>query len=248
MLLLNGGALPTLRRCREKYGDLGAYLGRLARPRNLGQIRESLSEGFQVAFDNDAFSDWNQPRYARQVARIEEALYGRVLKPYERVAPLATLAPEGWAALGIPQPPPLPAWHPNFLWMTVPDVPFDSRATLQRFDDWCANITHLPLAFCVQDGAEKAGIPWAHPNLRCLFMAGSTAFKLSSEMADLCREGQRRGLWIHGGRVNTRTRIRYMLALGVDSIDGTGFDRFRDAHLGWGLAEVSATSYQLLLT
>lgn len=67
-------------------------------------------------------------------------------------------------------------------------------------------------------------------------------------MADICREGKRRGLWIHGGRVNSRRRIRYMLGLGcVDSIDGTGFDLYRDTHLEWGLREVAATSYQLML-
>jgi hypothetical protein len=34
-------------------------------------------------------------------------------------------------------------------------------------------------------------------------MAGSTDFKLSDQMAAICREGKRRGLWIHAGRVNT---------------------------------------------
>jgi hypothetical protein len=79
-------------------------------------------------------------------------------------------------------------------------------------------------------------------------LAGSTEYKLSAEMADICREGKRRGLWIHGGRVNSRRRSRYMLGLEcVDSIDGTGFDKFRDTHLEWGLSEASASSYQLVL-
>lgn len=71
---------------------------------------------------------------------------------------------------------------------------------------------------------------------------------MSQEMADICREGKKRGLWIHAGRVNSAKRIRYMRGLEfVDSIDGTGFDKWRDTHLGWGLDEVSVNSYQLVL-
>lgn len=248
MYLLNGGGLPTLLRCRDQYAEHGVNLGRLARPRHIGRLRDTLDNGFKVGIDNDAFSDWSLDRYCVQIGRIEEALYGRILTPYERIAPLATMPPECWAAIGKAPSAPLPAWHPNLLFVTVPDVPFDAKATLRRFGEWAGLVSHLPLAFCVQDGAADIGIPWDWPNLRCLFMAGSTAYKLSTEMADLCREGKRRGLWIHGGRVNTRRRIRYMLGLGcVDSIDGSGFDKFRDMHLGWGLAEVSAASYQLVL-
>ncbi|GAB3902390.1 hypothetical protein GCM10029964_092800 [Kibdelosporangium lantanae] len=242
------GGLPTLLRCRAQYAELGAHLGRLARPRHIGRLLETLDAGFLVGVDNDAFSDWNAERFCVQIGRIEKALFGRVLRPWERVDPVATIPPESWALIGMTPPAPLPAWHPNLLFVTVPDVPCDARATLDRFAAWAGMVSHLPLAFCVQDGAEAAGIPWDWPNLRCLFMAGSTGYKLSQEMADICREGKRRGLWIHGGRVNTRRRIRYMLGLGcVDSVDGSGFDKFRDAHLGWGLAEVSATSYQLVL-
>ncbi|EFL12651.1 predicted protein [Streptomyces sp. AA4] len=180
------------------------------------------------------------------IGRIELALYGRVLRQWERVAPLAAMPPQAWAAIGKTRPTALPDWHPNLLWVTVPDVPFDAHATLRKFADWAPLIPHLPLAFCVQDGAEAAGIPFEFPNLAGLFMAGSTEYKLSSEMAEICREGKRRGLLIHGGRVNTRKRIRYMLSLGVvDSIDGTAFDKYRDANLPWGLEEASATSYQL---
>jgi hypothetical protein len=252
VLLLNGGGLPTLQRCRQQYSNGAAHLGRLARPRHIGKLRETLDAGFKVGIDNDAFSDWSQERYVVQIGRIEQALYGRVLKPYERISPLATMPADSWAAIGMTPPASLPAWHQNLLFVTVPDVPFDATATLRRFVDWAAMTSHLPMAFCVQDGADAAGIPWDFPNLHCLFMAGSTAYKLSTEMVDICREGKRRGLWIHGGRVNTRKRIRYMHSLGcVDSIDGSGFDQWRDTHLGWGLAEVAAgntTSRQLLLT
>lgn len=249
MLILNGGALPTLKRCRDQYDCGATHLGRLARPRHISRLRETLDAGFKTGVDNEAFCDWDASAFIAQVGHIERALYGRVLRPYERIAPLASMSGASWSAIGATAPSPLAVWHPNLLWVTVPDVPFDARDTLRCFGEWAGLISHLPLAFCVQDGAGDVGIPWDWPNLTCLFMAGSTSYKLSEEMADICREGKRRGLWIHAGRVNSRRRIRFLLGLGdvVDSIDGTGFDRYRDTHLGWGLREASATSYQLLL-
>jgi hypothetical protein len=224
-------------------------LGRLARPRHISRLRETLDAGFKTGIDNDAFSEWNETAFIRQIGHIEQAVYGRVLRPYERVSPLATMPATSWAAIGATPPAQLPSWHPNLLWATVPDVPMDARGTLARFGDWAGMMSHLPLAYCVQDGAGDVGIPWDWPTLTCLFMAGSTEYKLSEEMADICREGKRRGLWIHAGRVNSRRRIRYLLGLQiVDSCDGTGFDKHRDTHLGWGLDEASATSYQLVLS
>ncbi|WP_158886200.1 hypothetical protein [Amycolatopsis anabasis] len=247
MDLLNGGGLPTLLRCREQYPAGATHLGRLARPRHIGQLRETLDADFRVGIDNDAFSKWSLPAFVEQIQRIELALWGRVLRQVERLAPLAPLGLDA-AAMGLTPPKPLPPWHKNLLFVTVPDVPFDAEATARRFADWALFMSHLPLALCVQDGAKAVGIPWGWPNLRALFMAGSTEYKLSDEMAEICREGKRRGLHIHCGRVNSRKRIRHLLALEcVDSIDGTGFDEWRDTNLPWGLEEVSATSYQLML-
>lgn len=239
MLILNGGALPTLQRCREQYPLAAEHLGRLARPRHIGRLRETLEAGFRVGVDNDAFKKWNLERFVRMVGRIEVAAFGRGIKWDEAMGPIALS--------GLPRPVEPPAWHEGLIFVTVPDVPFDAGGTARRWSEWAPILSHLPLALCVQDGAGDVGIPWNWPNLRCLFMAGSTKYKLSLEMGELCREGKRRGLHIHAGRVNTRKRIRHLLGLEgvVDSIDGTGFDRFRDAHLGWGLEEVAAESYQL---
>lgn len=210
-LILNGAGLPTLLRWRQEHGAGATHLGRLARPRHIGRLRETLAAGIKVGVDNDAFSSWSLTRFCRQIGHIERAMYGRTLTHLERITPLAPLGLDG-AAMGLP-PQPLPPWHENLLFVTVPDVPFDAAATARRFADWAPLLSHLPLALCVQDGAGDVGIPWGWPNLRALFMAGSTAYKLSDEMAAICREGKRRGL-----------------------------------HLGWGLDEVSATNYQLVLS
>jgi hypothetical protein len=245
--LLNGGGLPTLQRCRDQYRAGDTHLGRLARPRHIGKLLETLDAGFKVGVDNDAFCNWDLPAFVRQIGHIERAVFGRVLTHAERISALASLGLDS-SSMGLLPPAPLPPWHENLLFVTVPDVPFDAAATARRFAEWAPLLSHLPLALCVQDGAGDVGIPWSWPGLRCLFMAGSDAYKCSTEMAEICREGKRRGLWIHGGRVNSRRRIRYMLSLDcVDSIDGTGFDKFRDTHLGWGLHEASSDTYQLAL-
>ena len=70
MLLLNGGGLPTLLRCRQQFTPFGANLGRLARPRHIGKLCETLDAGFKVGIDNDAFSGWSLHRYVVQLGRI----------------------------------------------------------------------------------------------------------------------------------------------------------------------------------
>jgi hypothetical protein len=248
VLILSGGGLPTLEKWRDKH-PAGHHVGRLARPRHIGRLRDTLEAGIKVGVDNDAFSNWSTDRFARMVRTMERVSFGHALTQYER---LTAMSPLGWYGdltklLGA-APPPLPRCHENLLWATVPDVPFDAHATAKRWALWAPTMSSLPLALCVQDGAGDVGIPWNWPNLRCLFMAGSTEYKLSSEMAEICREGKRRGLYIHCGRVNSRKRIRYLLGLDfVDSIDGNSFDKWRDKHMPWGLEEVSAASYQLVL-
>lgn len=228
MLLLNGGGLPTLERCRDTYPGGRVNLGRLARPRHCGKLRETLDAGFRVGVDNDAFSRWDLPAFVRQVGALETAMWGAPLTWAQRVGPVFG---SPWTT-----PEPVPDAHPNLLFVTVPDVPFDAHATARRWSEWAPLLSNFPLALCVQDGIGAVGVPWAWPGLACLFLAGSDEFKLSVEAAAVCREGKRRGLWIHAGRVNSRKRITYLHQLGfVDSFDGSGFDMFRDTHLPWGL-------------
>lgn len=232
MIILNGGALPTLLRCRDAYSGGRQHLGRLARPRMCARLPETLAAGFVVGADNDRFSSWSTGRFLRQLLLLEVAAFGRQLTWAERAAPLGRFP-------GTTRP---LAAHPGLRFVTVPDVPFDAAGTLQAFWEWAPMMSALPLAFCVQDGANAAGVPWGWPGLRALFMAGGTDYKLGVEMAAVCREGKRRGLWIHAGRVNTWKRVEYLLGLDfVDSIDGTGFDMFRDTHLPWALEAVSGS-------
>lgn len=77
----------------------------------------------------------------------------------------------------------------------------------------------FPTAFVAQDGQEYLPIPW--DAFDCLFVGGSTAWKLSEPAYALVREAKRRGKWCHMGRVNSWRRIRAAAMSGYDSCDGT---------------------------
>jgi hypothetical protein len=66
--------------------------------------------------------------------------------------------------------------------------------------------------------------PW--DLLDCIFIGGSTAFKLGAEAARIVVEAHLLRKWVHMGRVNTQRRLQYAAAIGVDSVDGSGWSRF----------------------
>jgi len=118
------------------------------------------------------------------------------------------------------------AAEPNLLWVLVPDVPRDARATREHFDALYQSMADLPLAYAVQDGAGDFEIPFDAPSLRGLFLAGSNDYKESQEMADIAAAGRARGLWLHGAPCNGERRARLFASLGCDSFDGTGASKF----------------------
>ncbi len=121
--------------------------------------------------------------------------------------------------------------NPGCLFLAVPDVVADARATLARFREWAeeCRASGWPLALVGQDGAEDLEIPWGE--FAAWFVGGSTGWKLSQASADLVGEAKRRGLWAHMGRVNSLTRLRAAFGMGCDSVDGTGMSRWGDIHL-----------------
>lgn len=128
------------------------------------------------------------------------------------------------------------------LFVTVPDVVADHDATVRRWRRWAPllhRLGHTP-AFVLQDGC----ISWSQvpTDVGAVFVGGSTVYKLSDDAARLVAEANRRSIWTHMGRVNTRRRIRYAKSIGCRSVDGTSFVRFTDAHIGWGAAECAAAT------
>jgi hypothetical protein len=108
------------------------------------------------------------------------------------------------------------------LFATAPDVVGDAVATLERSLPLLPKIRALgyPAALVAQDGLENLDIPW--DAFDCLFIGGSTEWKLGPAVVGLCAEAKRRGKWVHIGRVNSNKRFRYCaFDLKADSCDGT---------------------------
>lgn len=121
--------------------------------------------------------------------------------------------------------------RPGCLFVVCPDVVADARATLARFAEWRAEVAAAgqPVAFVGQDGQEGLPVPWAE--FDCLFVGGSTAWKLGAAAWDLAREAKRRGKWVHLGRVNSRRRLRHAWAMRADSTDGSSASMFGDTYI-----------------
>lgn len=114
--------------------------------------------------------------------------------------------------------------HPGCRWVAAPDVVADAEATLQAFEQWepVLRVNYgRPVALVAQDGLTLADVPWA--SISCLFIGGTTDWKLGAPARELIGAALARGKWVHVGRVGTGRRIRYCQALGVTSIDGGVF-------------------------
>lgn len=122
-------------------------------------------------------------------------------------------------------------------WVAAPDVVGDAVETLELFTAWHHDITEgygLPIALVAQDGLTFRHVPWGL--LDCLFVGGTTEWKLGVEARLLVREAKARGKLVHMGRVNSHRRLRLAKSWGVDSVDGSGYSRFTNTHLPKALA------------
>lgn len=117
------------------------------------------------------------------------------------------------------------------IWVTCPDVVADAGATLDLFGQWQFQIARLglPVSFVAQDGQESRRVPWSL--FSCLFIGGSTEWKLSRHAVDLARRAKRFGKLVHMGRVNSFRRMEIARSMGCDSVDGTSATRWGDAYI-----------------
>lgn len=120
---------------------------------------------------------------------------------------------------------------------TAPDIVGDAAATWARSRPVLPHIRELGYraALVAQDGLEHLDVDWAA--FDALFLGGTTAWKLGPTAAGLASHARSLGLWVHMGRVNSLTRIRYAASIGCDSVDGTylayGPDRNLPKLLDW---------------
>jgi hypothetical protein len=194
----------------------------MLQPRDFSRLQDTLAAGVRIGIDNDGFKGVDMPRFAGMIASVRATVHRGKSAAQEHARRPLLCDPAG-----LSPPPsitrPAPA---NLLWVVVPDVLGDAHATRAQFERLAPMLCDLPLAYAVQDGCGEAGVPWDAPALRCLFLAGSDAYKLSREMADIAAAGRERGLLIHGARCNSALRARHFIEIGCDSFDGTGASKW----------------------
>jgi hypothetical protein len=111
------------------------------------------------------------------------------------------------------------------LWVAVPDVVGNGRRTLEVFDLLSPGLMFWPLAFVAQDGIEDLQIPWEH--FECLFIGGSTDWKMSQTVVDLLKTARILEKATHVGRISTPDRYRRFAGL-ADTCDGSALARYSE--------------------
>jgi hypothetical protein len=104
------------------------------------------------------------------------------------------------------------------LWVAVPDVVCDAKATIANWKYWSGRIEDRygwPLAFVVQDGMHVCDVP-AKADL--IFVGGSPEWKMTT-LHYWCERVKR----VHVGRINTWQGLWAAHNAGAESVDGTGW-------------------------
>lgn len=127
------------------------------------------------------------------------------------------------------------------IWVAVPDVVADAKATCAKWPEWSARIRErgFQCAFVVQDGMNREHVP-ADADL--IFIGGSVAWKWAT-LAGWCAHFRR----VHVGRVNSLRRLIECDERGVESVDGTGWFR-GDITQGRELVQYVARTHARQLT
>lgn len=108
----------------------------------------------------------------------------------------------------------------NCLFAVVPDTVGDHSATVDRWELYFHEVLCIGFrpAFVLQDGCTPETIP---NDVDCVFVGGSTEWKLGPEARACVARAKAEGWWVHMGRVNSLRRLRIASDMGCDSVDGT---------------------------
>lgn len=176
-----------------------------------------------------------------ELVHLWAGIYGGVGHLYtparkERIRPWLPYALDNGRYAEVTHEPPIPFDEGKFLafvrdfavrelrpiWIAVPDVPFDGKATIEWWNRWSPILSrfNIPLALCVQDGMTPTIVDGLSIQPDVIFVGGSDEFKWGT-VADWAGTGRR----IHVGRVNSQHKLSYLASLGVESCDGSGWFR-----------------------
>jgi hypothetical protein len=175
--------------------------------RETGRIGHLYSPGaergpwpwFPFALDNGAFSCWD-----RQKNHFNDKKWNAMLPKWKRLL--------SWAE----------PHREHVRWSIVPDIPGDSQRTLKRYGEFVKLIHQLgyPIAIAVQDGMTVADVRRLRPQPDVIAVGGTDEFKWSS-VADWTSNFSR----VHVLRCNSPEKLDLLESLGVESCDGTGWNR-----------------------
>lgn len=175
--------------------------------RETGRIGHLYSPGaqrgpwpwFPFALDNGAFSCWDMKTntFFEQQWRVMELRWRELIR---------WAAPTGLAK-----------------WAIVPDVPGDAAKTIEKFESSLFRVvadSEIPPALAVQDGMTVDDVRKLSNKPAVICVGGTTEWKWSTvEM--WAKEFPR----VHVLRCNSPEKLHYLEALGVESCDGTGWNR-----------------------
>ncbi|MGA4995828.1 hypothetical protein [Nonomuraea bangladeshensis] len=118
------------------------------------------------------------------------------------------------------------------LFVVAPDVPKNAFKTALRSYEMLQRIRDkgYPAALAGQDFTEFCNW-WSWDDFDCLFIGGSTEWKLSDAAASLAQDARANGKHVHAGRVNSGIRAAHFRDL-ADSYDGTTMAIAPDKNLG----------------
>ena len=200
--------------------------GRLLTPRHRSMPVATAEAGIPWAVDNDCFNGFNPGEFQKtclQVMHLPGCLFVNAPDVFDKDGDCGCCHPSRGVG--------------------------DHDATLELWHEWYPFLRMIgqPLSFVLQNGATIDNVPW--DQLDVVFIGGCTSWKLGIEAEAIVREAKRRGKWVHMGRVNSLKRMRYAAGIGVDSCDGTGWAKHRDANMPLGLrAAAIPVQWQLDIT
>lgn len=105
------------------------------------------------------------------------------------------------------------------MWAIVPDVVANAHLTMMQWDKW-AHAIPWPKAVAVQDGMTPIDVLTLNPLPDVIAVGGTTEWKWKT-VEEWAGSFPR----VHILRVNSPKKLEYLRELGVESCDGTGWNR-----------------------
>jgi len=175
--------------------------------RETGRIGHLYSPGaqrgpwpwFPYALDNGAFSCWDQKAnvFSDELWAQRESAWRHLVY---------------WASSATQRP----------LWAIIPDTVGNAEATFAKWDKYYGYVrdAEIPAALAVQNGMTVEQVKSLKPGPSVICVGGTTEWKWST--IEMWAKAFPR---VHLLRCNSPTKLKYLEDLGVESCDGTGWNR-----------------------